>query len=54
MVYNENKNELFSDKIKIKPKNDWYQTPDNGHPVYIAMHATGTCLIFHNMDNYQL
>ena len=25
------------------PKNDGKQTPMKGHPVFIAMHATGTC-----------
>lgn len=50
MVYTKTKEELFNDamqiigeKIKIKPKNDWYQTPYHGHPVYIAMHATASC-----------
>ena len=50
MVYQKSKECLFNDamniignKIKVKPKNDWYQTPYHGHPVYIAMHATATC-----------
>jgi hypothetical protein len=32
--------------VKIKPeiiKNDGKQTPMNGHPVFIAQHATATC-----------
>ncbi len=26
-----------------KPANDGEQTPRNGHPVFVAQHATGTC-----------
>eukprot|EP01083_Nonionella_stella_P065811 172754_1 len=50
IVYSKSQEELFNDamkiidaKIKNKPKNDWYQTPYHGHPVYIGMHATATC-----------
>ena len=29
--------------VPAHPKNDGKQTPFNGHPVFVAQHATATC-----------
>lgn len=35
--------DFVNNRLKVKLINDGKQTPMKGHPVFIAMHATGTC-----------
>jgi hypothetical protein len=39
----EHANDLLKKRIVERLDNDGRQTPWKGHPVFIAMHATGTC-----------
>jgi hypothetical protein len=35
--------DLMTKRLKIKTENDGRQTPWEGHPVFVAQHATATC-----------
>ena len=35
--------DFFTQRLKVKLKNDGRQTPWKGHPVFLAQHATATC-----------
>ncbi len=43
MVITEHAYQFVNQRLKIKLENDGKQTPMRGHPVFIAMHATGCC-----------
>lgn len=34
---------IIKNRIKLKPNNDGKQTPNNGHPIFKAQHATACC-----------
>jgi hypothetical protein len=34
---------FITNKLKVKQKRDGKLTPYNGHPVFVAQHATGIC-----------
>lgn len=39
----EHAQDFFEKRIRKKVENDGHQTPWNGHPIFVAQHATATC-----------